>query len=105
MSEIYLKFGKHKGEKLEDVPLKYFAWLLTKYEGSSLTKEELETEALRRGCEKRDGRWGISRTRHCGGFDPDGFGHGTMVGVIESYNDDATCAEDAYSYDGMPNSY
>lgn len=62
-SDIYLKFGKHAGERLQDVPLKYFAWLLTKYTGKSLTKEQLETEAIRRGCTKRNGHWGIERTR------------------------------------------
>lgn len=56
-----IPFGKHQGKTLKEVPLKYIAWLLTEYEGNKIPKEAIEREALDRGCECRDGVWGIER--------------------------------------------
>ena len=44
-----LNFGKHKDKKLSQVPLSYLCWLLTNYEGKSLSKQDLRDEAKSRG--------------------------------------------------------
>lgn len=109
VSEKIISFGKHKGKKLGQVPLSYIAWLLTKYEGKSLSRKEIEEEAIKRGCEKRNGQWGIEikrRTRIPSGFDVNGLGYGSMYGVVETLRDDwesATCYDEMYDYEGIPN--
>lgn len=103
MSEVYLKFGKHKGERLQDVPLKYLGWLLLKYEGGSLSRKDIEAEALRRGCRLHEGKWQYPAISMRSGFDVYGEGYGLMAGVTEIWNEDASCAEDQYSYEGIPN--
>ena len=111
LSEKTLSFGKHKGLKLSQVPLSYLGWLLAKYEGNSLTREEIESEAIRRGCEKRNGHWGIEVRRSLrikSGFDVDGIGYGNMYGVVETLRDDwesASCYDETYDYEGIPNTY
>ena len=108
MSEIYLTFGKHKGERLQDIPLKYIAWLLTKYEGSRISRQDIEAEAIRRGCEKRNGRWGIVRNRIRSGFDSDENGFGAMAGISREWKNGGEYEpedqfNDPYNYYGIPN--
>lgn len=104
MKSPILKFGKHKGKKISEVPFSYFAWLLTKYTGTSLTRKDLEIEAINRGCKKIDGVWKYSKKLKLkAGFDVYGNGYGFYSGITEHYNEDASCYDDAYTYSGIPN--
>lgn len=105
MSDIKLNFGKYKGQSLSSVPMSYLTWLLTEYRGNSLSKGEIENEALVRGCEKRNGVWGISREKWNTGV---GFDHQVdFLGnvITRSVRDDIEMGEDPWEYEGIPNSY
>ncbi len=107
--EITMTFGKHKGKKLSEIPLSYLGWLLGKYEGLSLCKKDLEAEAIKRGCEKRNGRWGIMRTRtrsvknmaH-GDMETDFLGNTISCNLRDDW-DQCEIGEDIYEYEGIPN--
>ena len=47
-----IPFGKYQGQTLQEVPLSFIAWLLTKYEGNKIPRDLIEKEALDRGCKR-----------------------------------------------------
>ena len=108
--ETVLPFGKYKGQKLSKVPLKMIGWLLVTYSGNQIPKEAIETEAIKRGCEKRNGRWGIERPRNVA--DPisqmgDGDIHvdflGNAISCTLRDDESADWGDDMYDYEGIPN--
>lgn len=106
-----LTFGKYKGSDLSEIPLSYLGWLLREYSGSSLAKEDIEAEAISRGCEKRNGKWGIVRSRGYSdnwdlgaGFDlQQDFLGNTVVRRMKDNLEDLDYGEDCYDYEGIPN--
>ena len=109
--EIILPFGKYKGMKLSKVPLRYLGWLLTKYEGYRISKEDIELEAKRRGCYKKNGCWGIDKInipkqewKYLYGkveYQRDFLGNY----ITRTIKDDIEMGDDIYDYEGIPNMY
>lgn len=113
MSNVIIPFGKYKGRSLKSVPLSMIGWLLTTYSGNGLFKKDIEEEALRRGCEKRNNKWGIERTRTYSNLsssrintidsyiESDFLGN-TIMATMKDLND-LENGEDEYEYEGIPN--
>ena len=95
-----LLFGKYKGQTLSDVPMSYLGWLINDYSGTSISKKDIEAEAISRGCFQRNGVWGYYRDNpwDCGvGFDTQIDCLGNLL--TRRINDEG----DDYEYEGIPN--